>query len=99
MRLMLIVLLVLSLAMPVSATDITAPTVPESGRDLMPQAGTSFGDGLWQICCRGLAKIRPDIAEGAKISLCIIAAVVMLSILSAFPGMTEKCCDLVGADN
>lgn len=97
MRLMLIVLLVLSLAMPVSAADITAPTVPESGRDLMPQAGTSFGDGLWQICCRGLAKIRPDIAEGAKISLCIIAAVVMLSILSAFPGMTEKCCDLVGA--
>ena len=97
MRLMLIVLLVLSLAMPVSAADITAPTVPESGRDLLPQAGTSFGDGLWQICCRGLAKIRPDIAEGAKISLCIIAAVVMLSILSAFPGMTEKCCDLVGA--
>ena len=97
MRLMLIVLLVLSLAMPVSAADITAPTVPESGRDLMPQDGTSFGDGLWQICCRGLAKIRPDIAEGAKISLCIIAAVVMLSILSAFPGMTEKCCDLVGA--
>ena len=65
--------------------------------DLMPEDGTSFGDGLWQICCRGLAKIRPDIAEGAKISLCIIAAVVMLSILSAFPGMTEKCCDLVGA--
>ena len=97
MRLMLIVLLVLSLAMPVSAADITAPTVPESGRDLMPQDGTSFGDGLWQICCRGLAKIRPDIAEGAKISLCIIAAVVMLSILSAFPGMMEKCCDLVGA--
>lgn len=97
MRLMLIVLLILSLAMPVSAADITAPTVPESGRDLMPQDGTSFGDGLWQICCRGLAKIRPDIAEGAKISLCIIAAVVMLSILSAFPGMTEKCCDLVGA--
>ena len=97
MRLMLIVLLVLSLAMPVSAADITAPTVPESGRDLMPEDGTSFGDGLWQICCRGLAKIRPDIAEGAKISLCIIAAVVMLSILSAFPGMTEKCCDLVGA--
>ena len=97
MRLMLIILLILSLAMPVSAADITAPTVPESGRDLMPQDGTSFGDGLWQICCRGLAKIRPDIAEGAKISLCIIAAVVMLSILSAFPGMTEKCCDLVGA--
>lgn len=97
MRLMLIVLLILSLAMPVSAADITAPTVPESSRDLMPQDGTSFGDGLWQICCRGLAKIRPDIAEGAKISLCIIAAVVMLSILSAFPGMTEKCCDLVGA--
>ena len=97
MRLMLIVLLGLSLAMPVSAADITAPTVPESGRDLMPENGTSFGDGLWQICCRGLAKIRPDIAEGAKISLCIIAAVVMLSILSAFPGMTEKCCDLVGA--
>lgn len=97
MRLLLIVVLILSLAMPVSAADITAPTVPEAGRDLMPEDGTSFGEGLWQIACRGLGKIRPDIAEGAKISLCVIAAVVMLSILSAFPGMTEKCCDLVGA--
>ena len=97
MRLVLIVVLILSLAMPVSAADITAPTVPEAGRDLMPENGTSFGEGLWQIVCRGLGKIRPDIAEGAKISLCVIAAVVMLSILSAFPGITEKCCDLVGA--
>lgn len=97
MRLALILVLIFSLAMPVSAVDITAPTVPEAGRELMPEDGTSFGEGLWQICCRGLAGIRPDIAEGAKISLCVICAAVLLSILSAFPGMTEKCCDLVGA--
>lgn len=96
MRLVLIVVLIFSLAIPVSAADITAPTVPEAGRDLMPEDGTSFGEGIWQICCRGFAKIRPDIADGAKISLCVIAAVVLLSVLSAFPGMTETCCDLVG---
>lgn len=97
MRLLLITLLVFSLTMPVSATDITAPPVPESGRDLMPEEGTSFGEGLWQICCRGFAKIRPDIAEAAKISLCVIAVAVFLSVLSAFPGMAEKNCDLAGA--
>ena len=97
MRLVLVVVLIFSLAMPVSASDITAPPVPESGSDLMPEDGTSFGEGLWEICCRGFAKIRPDIAEAAKISLCVIAAVILLSVLSTFPGMTEKCCDLVGA--
>lgn len=96
-RLMLVLVLIASLAMPVSAEEITAPTVPESGRDLMPEDGTSFGEGLWQIVCRGFAKIRPDIAEGAKVSLSVISAVVLLSILSAFPGMTEKSGDLVGA--
>lgn len=97
MRLVLIVVLIFSLAMPVSALDITAPTVPESGRELMPADGTSFGEGLWQIFWHGFSKIRPDIAEGARISLCVIASVVLLSILSAFPGVTEKTCDLVGA--
>lgn len=97
MRLVLVVVLIFALAMPVSAADITAPPVPESGRELMPEDGTSFGQGLWEICCRGFAKIRPDIAEGARICFCVIAAAIMLSILSSFPGMTEKCCDLVGA--
>ena len=97
MRLLMIFVLIFALAMPVSASDITAPPVPESGSDLMPEDGTSFGDGLWQIFCRGFAKIRPDIAEAAKISLCVICSVVLLSILSVFPSMTEKSCDLVGA--
>lgn len=97
MRLVLILVLIFSLAMPVCATDITAPPVPESGSDLMPEDGTSFGEGLWEILSGGFAKIRPDIAEGARISLSVIASVVLLSVLSSFPGMTEKCCDLVGA--
>ena len=97
MRLVLILVLIFSLAMPVYATDITAPPVPESGSDLMPEDGTSFGEGLWKILSGGFAKIRPDIAEGARISLSVIASVVLLSVLSSFPGMTEKCSDLVGA--
>lgn len=97
MRLVMVLALILSLAVPVSAADITAPPVPESGSELMPEEGTSFGEGLWEILCRGVAKIRPDIAEAAKISVCIIAAVVLLSVLSTFSGTMEKSCDLVGA--
>ncbi len=95
-KFLLLIAFLLALATPVSAQEITAPVVPDSGAALMPEETTSFGEGLWQILKGGVARIRPDIAEAARVSLSAVAAVLLTTILESFPGATKKTCELVG---
>ncbi len=90
------VILVFLLATPVSASQITAPPVPDSGADVMPGETASFGDGLWELFRNAVGNIRPDIAEAAGVSLCATAAVLLTSITETFPGMTQKTSETVG---
>jgi stage III sporulation protein AE len=76
---------------------ITAPQVPGSGADRMPQRAESFGEGLYQILRRSLELLRPDLAEAAQVSLSILALVMLLSLVHQFPQNKSKTCDLVGA--
>ena len=76
---------------------ITAPQVPGSGADRMPQRADSFGEGLYQILRRSLELLRPDLADAAQVSLSILALVMLLSLVHQFPKNKSKTCDLVGA--
>lgn len=82
----LIVALILLLAMPVSALEITAPEVPESGTALMPEETGTFWQGVAQILREALSRIRPDLAEGCKTCLSLTAVVLLLSVLRSIPG-------------
>lgn len=84
------------LVLPVCAAEITAPSVPESGADLMPEADT-FGEGLRQIIQDVLPLIRPDLAEAFRVSFAVIAAVMMISILQSFSGSVKMMADFAGA--
>ena len=90
-------LILLALAPRAGAVEITAPTVPDSGAELMPEDTTSFGQGVWEICKSAIAALRPDLAEAAKISVCAIGAVLLLSMTKTLPGGGNQVCDLVGA--
>lgn len=92
----LLTLAIFLFAAPVSAAEITAPEVPQSGADLMPERAESFGEGLWEICKDAVSLIRPDLAEASGICLGIIAVVLLVSILQNFPGNVEKTADLAG---
>lgn len=97
MRKLLLFLLLLSLiVMPVAAAEISAPTVPESGKDMMP-ASDSFGDGLWEMLQKALARIRPDLAEASRVCLAVIAAVLMVSILQSSSGTVKTVTEFAGA--
>lgn len=85
------------LAMPVSAAQITAPTVPESGAEVMPENTDSFGLGLMELLCSALIRIQPDLREASKVSLGATAAVMMVSILQSFSGSVKHAADLAGA--
>lgn len=96
-KLLLIILLVFHAALPVSAESITAPPVPESGSELMPEDTSSFAEGLWALITDATAQIRPDLAEAAAVCVNVIAAAVLVSILRQFPGGSDKIADLAAA--
>ena len=96
MRFLLSFLLVLSLAIPVSAVEFTAPSVPASGREWMPENTDNFGGGLAEILEKAVFQLRPDLEEGLQVMLSVIAAVILISILRLFQGIVKKAADIAG---
>lgn len=96
-RVLLAIMLVSMLAVPVSALDITAPTVPESGRDLMPRDHETFGQGLLEVLKDALGYFRPDLKEAAEVCCCVTAAVMAVSVFQSLQGMGSKSADAAGA--
>lgn len=83
-KLLPMLIVILSLALPVSALEIEAPTVPKAGEDLMPEDTGSFSDALVSLLGKAVKRIRPDLQEAAQVSLSLIAAGILLTILSSF---------------
>ena len=96
-KLIPMLVLILYLAPSASALEITAPEVPQSGAEWMPENTDSFGNGLLELLQNVIAHIRPDLAEAAQVSLSILAAVMIVSILQTFSGGVKSTADLVGA--
>lgn len=96
-KLIFVILILFALAVPASAAEITAPEVPKSGSEMMPENTESFGDGLWELLQNALLQLRPDLQEAAKVSLGVIAAVMMVSLLQSFSGSVKMVSNLAGA--
>lgn len=85
-----VIALIFLLAVPVSAMEVTAPEVPESGADLMPRDTGSFWQGLCEILRQALISLRPDLAEASRTCLSVAAVVLLLSLLNTFPGIPAR---------
>jgi len=98
-RILLIMVLLIVLAVPVHAAqmDFTAPAVPDSGRSLFPKETESFSDGMWQLLHNALTLVQPAIVNAAGCCMRIIAIILLLSVLSCFPGITQRVLELSGA--
>lgn len=77
--------------------QLTAPLVPKSGADLMPDQTENFGQALWLIVWQGLEALRPDLSEAASISLGLVAVILLISIVRLIPGSSIKTPEMVGA--
>lgn len=95
-KLVIFLALALLFAMPVSALDLSAPTVPESAKEFMPSSQESFGQGLLEVLRDALMQIRPDLKEASAVCLGVIAAAMIVSVVRTFPGMPQKVTDLAG---
>ena len=97
MRRILMLLLLLTVCLiPVQAIDLTAPEVPEFGREFMPEDTSDLQAGLTQILRNALLRIRPDLKEAASVCLGIVAAVMTVSLIRLAPGGSDRTADLTG---
>ena len=92
----LVAFLLLSLALPASALEITAPTVPDSGAKNMPRQTESFGEGLLEMLRKVLLGLHPDLKQALTTSVSVIAAVMMVSLLRTFSEGIRKTAELAG---
>lgn len=90
-------LLILSLAMPASALDIYAPTVPKSGAEFMPENTESFGSSLLKLLQNVILHIRPDLTEAFQVCITVISAVILISLLRSLSGSVTSAVDTAGA--
>lgn len=96
-KFLILSILIVSLVIPVSAAQITAPPVPEAGESMMPEETGSFAEGLWELVRKAVGRIRPDLREASRVSLSVIASVMLVSLLQTFPGPVKHVADLAGS--
>lgn len=96
-KIFLITVLLFSFAIPVSAAEFTAPPPPGEAQARMPENTDSFGTGLSQLLRSVLSGIRPDLQEAAGISLSVMTAVMLVSLLQSFSGQAKQATALAGA--
>ena len=84
------------LAVPVSATDFSPPSVPDAGEEYMPPDTESFSEGLWYIIKSAIEKLNPSIVQAAGICLSLICIVLLISILHDSSKETQKTVILAG---
>lgn len=94
-KLLILILVFAFLAVPVSALEITAPIVPPSAADIMPEEPESFAEGLWQLIKAVVDKIQPEITDTAKVCLSVVAAGLMISVLQPMTGRGKGIAELV----
>ncbi len=85
-HMVLMILLLLVLTQPAAAMELTAPEVPEAGAALMPEDTTSFGSALAELLQRGLYAVSPELRSAVRISVAVVAAVLMVAILDTASG-------------
>ena len=97
MKRLFILFLIAFLTIPVKAAEPHIPVPPAEAQEMMPENTDHFGVGFHQLIQNVLRKLRPDLLEAAKVSLSMIAAVMIVSVLKTFSGPIQRIADLAGS--
>ena len=94
-KILIAAVLIMFLASSVSALDITAPAVPESGRKYMPRETDNLLEGIAEVLRSAIYNLRPDIREAARVCTGVTASILACSFLSAIPAASGKITDMI----
>lgn len=92
-----LIVIIMLLTFPVSAMDLTAPTVPESAQSHMPSNPENLGQGILEVLKDCIAYFHPDLKEAGKSCLSVIAVCILISVLQAAPEISRVAASLTGA--
>jgi stage III sporulation protein AE len=92
----MLICLLSMLTVKANAMEFTAPSVPDSGRQWMPEEPESFGEGLMSILRDAGVLLRPSLYSAAESCLYLIGISVLLSVAKLFPGSPERVLELIG---
>ena len=96
-KILLIITIVHFLVMPVYATEVSPPVVPESGEVYMPPDTESFSEGVWYIFKLALNEVAPSLTESSRVCLSLICIVLLVSILHEFSKESQNIVVLIGS--
>lgn len=96
MRLLFLILCLCMVASPVSALEIAAPEVPDAAKDWMPEKTDSITQALPDLLRKAVSAIRPDLQEASRVSLGILAAVLLVSILQTMSSSVKRASETTG---
>ena len=88
--------LILMLAVPAGAVDITPPDVPDEADRYMPETPDNFADGLRYVIGVATRELSPDISSGIKICGALFCTTLILSLLKSYDGKSKALVELVG---
>lgn len=94
---MIALLLVFSLSVPASAAELTAPRVPASGLERMPESTDSIGNGLQELLQECICLLQPELKEAMGICSGILVSAVLFSIISVFSDKVKGTVSIAGA--
>jgi len=96
-KLLIVITLICSMAIPVYATEFDAPIAPESAQLYMPAETESFADGLLYVIKSAIQAFHPSLANISGICLSLLATVLLLRILSNLSEDESAAIRLTGA--
>lgn len=95
-KIIFLIIILASIALPVSAMEFVAPTAPESAQPYMPDTVNSFSDDLWFVIKSAVSHMMPKVAQAAEICVCLIAIVLLMALVQDFTGIAKRTVALVG---
>ena len=97
MKVLIALLIIIALAIPVSATEITAPRVPPSGMDRMPADTDHFGEALWELIVRSLKRMEPELEEATNVTASMFVSALLVTLLPIFAEKTRPAVSIAGS--
>lgn len=97
MKVVFVFLLIFSLAIPVSAAELTAPEAPSDVMDLIPQEPDSFAEGFLYILRKAITYLEPSLAGASGVCCGLIGISLLVSLLNAMPGASKSVVETAGA--
>lgn len=95
-KILILGMLWMMLALPVSANSVAVPDAPDQAQELMPQDQDDFGQGVLSILKEALEQVAPNFTSSGKLCAGVFATCLVLSVIRSFQGKSKAAADLVG---